>query len=367
MFLNSFNLGLELSEFSLNLFKNECELQKDKNVVISPLSVYQSLGLISNGAKEETLQEILKVFEDNSLKELNDNNYHYLNLSKKYKSIIISNAIFSKINLLENFKKIIKQYNSFYSNKIDINIINKWCSDKTKKKIPKIIDDIDTFDIFIILNVIYFKNEWKIDFIKNETKEDNFYINNNKIQKVLMMYVKNDFKYYSDNDCQIIELLYKKDDMSAIIILPKNNIDEFINNLTKEKMINYMKKLLLVKNIKLYFPKLKNIYQTELKQNLNKLGINYVFDINADFSGISEIKKGLFINKIIQKTYLEINEKYTEAAAATFLDMRGKDIIKNEEEIEMRVDKPFLFFIRNKNFDKNQFIYMSKIVEINDS
>ena len=175
-----------------------------------------------------------------------------------------------------------------------------------------------------------------------------------KVTQVYSMTKTDHFNYFSDNEIQIIELPYKKDSMSAIIILPKKkiNINNYISKLNDEKLQQLLKRMSITK-VDLELPKFELKFSTSLKNSLKKLGMVQPFDdFSADFSEMRK-QKDIYIDEVIQKTYLKVDEKGTEAAAVTGIEVVATSI-ENEEKIEtMIINRPFLFLLRNKRFPKN--------------
>ena len=157
--------------------------------------------------------------------------------------------------------------------------------------------------------------------------------------------------------------------MSAFIILPNENINinDFIDILDKDNEYIYT----IIDNFKhskvnIEIPKFEIEYKESLKEVLKNMGVNLAFNTNADFSNI-RIQNDLLVNDVIHKAYLKINEEGTEAAAATIVEMVRFGInIKEEKFYNMKINRPFLFIIRNNRLPKNNdILFISKIEEIN--
>ena len=367
LLLNPFLIS---SSFQISLFNQLNTKYQEKNLIISPLSIYQALSLVTNGANEQTQKELLNILDNKEMEEINAINLKILNKIKDNSSIEIANAIMSKLSPLNDFTQIAKD--NFYSEILplkSVSQVNKWCEKKTHGKINKILDELDPLTYMIILNAVYFKGEWIHQFNKDFTTKEIFY-NENKIEKkVDMMQTTKHFNYFSDSNLQSIELRFKKESTSAIIILPNKNINinEFIELLSKDNdylytIINNMKN----SKVDLKLPKFELTYSKSLKEILKFMGVNLPFEKNADFSKI-RIQNDIFINDIIHKTYLKVNEDGTEAAAITMVEMMFNSMMPKEEQIyEMNVNRPFLFILRNDRLPKNyDIVFISKIEEIN--
>ena len=356
--------------FQLSLFNKINSKYKEKNLIISPLSIYQAISLVTNGADGETQKELLKLLDEREMEEINLINKEILHKIKDYSSIEIANAIMSKLVPLNDFTKIVRDnYNSEILPLKNVNQINKWCEKKTHGKIKKIIEQLNPMTFMIILNAVYFKGEWIKIFEKESTTKQIFY-NLNKIEKKIdMMENTEKYNYFEDSNLQSIELPFNKESFSALIILPNKNlnINEFIGILDKDNdylytIINNMK----YNKVNLKLPKFELEYSKSLKEILQDMGVKLPFEEIADFSKI-RTQNDLYIDDIIHKTYLKVNEQGTEAAAITAVIMVTGAFIPIEEKIySMNVNRPFIFILRNSRFPKNyDIVFISKIEEIN--
>ena len=369
-------ISCEKLSFQSKLFSYLQE-SPSKNICISPLSIYQILSLASNSATGETLSEIINTLipdkQNNSIEKsqslLNTNNINILNIyNSNNEKVKIANAILSKIRMTKDFIEIGKKYNALIDTLRDEKQVNSWCSEKTNGKINKIIDKIDPLTVMILLNAVYFKGFWSKKFQKSLTMKKPFYNLNNKSKEKKVDKMKNveDFNYYEDKEVQIVELPYKKDSMSAIVILPneKKNINAFISELNDEKLQRLLKKM-SYQRVRLELPKFKLEYTSELNNVLKKLGMNKPFDkYSANFLGIGY---ELYIDQILQKTYLKVDEAGTEAAAVTVVTVREKGamIVKRPKIYSMIVERPFLFLLKNNKLPiNNEMLFMSKIEKL---
>ena len=356
--------------FQTSLFKEMNKKYINKNLIISPLSAYQILGLTANGARGQTLKEMLLALGNKDLKEINQINKAILNLVKNFTTVDIANAIMSRFDPEKEFLSIAPKYGATIEPLMSADQVNKWCSKKTHGKINKILDELDKQTIIILLNAVYFKGMWSKKFNKYLTSKRPFYNLNDKskVIQVDRMSILQDFKYYENNELQIVELPYKQDSMSAVIILPNknSNINEFISKLDDEILQNLFGNL-YVNKVHLSLPKFELTFDSTLNEFLNKLGMVVPFiKFSADFNGLKDGRedgKYVYIDKVIQKTFLKVDEEGTEAAAVTVVTGNKIVSVKREPKIyPMIVDRPFLFLLRNKNLPKNhELIFMSKI------
>ena len=363
------NNSLIKCSFQIELFKKIN--QKNKNLILSPLSIFLALSLVTNGADGETQKQLLNALDDLGMEEVNELNFKILTQMKEMSSVEIANAIMTKLSPLSKFSKIAKD--KYFSEILPLKSakqINDWCDKKTHGKIKEIIDKLEDNIFMIILNAIYFKGEWTKQFKKGLTSKKIFYnFNSEKDRKsVDMMSITTHYRYFQDSNLQAISLPYKKDSMSALVILPKKilNINEFIDIMSEDNEYLYT----IINNLKyskvnLQIPKFEITYQNSLKEVLKGMGVNLAFEPKADFSKIRS-QNDLMIDEIIHKTYLKVNEEGTEAAAVTMVEMMLTSMAPKPELINyMNVDRPFLFILRNEQLPKNHdIIFISKIEEI---
>ena len=367
--LLSFLLSYFNCTFQTNNFSQINNDKSGKNVIISPLSIYQVLSLLSNGAKESTLSEMLSVLGSTSLDELNDINYKILSKISSFSTIDIANAVMTRFKPLENFCSVADKYLAPMESLESVEQINEWCKEKTHGKIEKIIEQLSPETIMILLNAVYFKGEWLNQFDKYFTKKLPFYnLSKNEIKVDTMLQIDH-FRYFSNKEIQAIELPFQKDFMSAIIILPseKIEINSFIkNNLAKKNYLTDIINKLDYAKVHLELPKFEVTFEETLNHVIKKLGMKKIFNsLEADLSGLYN-RKGLFVSQVIHKTYLKVNEEGTEAAAVTLVEVDEASMAGEEEIIhEMKVNRPFLFLLKNWELPEGyDMVFMAKIEEI---
>ncbi len=343
--------------FQIKIFSLLNENQNE-NICISPLSLYQILSLVSNGAVGKTQEEILNVLVPNNKinkkiqLSINANNQQIINYyNSKNKKVVIVNGILTKVSLKKEFEKICKKYEAGILPLINVEQINNWCSEKTNGKIKKIIDKISPLTTMILLNAVYFKVNWKYKFDEVKTKKMDFRNSNGIIVKVDTMY--NEFpkiKYIENEKIQMIELPYEDDNLSMIILLPKlNKFTSSSDYLKKEKLdfIESINKMTYKKNVKLNLPKFELEYKKQLNEILQKMNMKLAFYNNlADFSNLSKTKSYIF--QVIHSTYIKVDESGTESAAASLIEMRTNSTVIIKNYINMNVDHSFIYMIKDK-------------------
>lgn len=351
--------------FQLSLFNEINKRKKGQNLIISPLSIFQILSLTANGAKDKTQLEIVQTLQNEDIEDLNSINYEILEIFKNFTTVEIANAVMSKFLPTQEFLDISEKYCAPYQELISVQQVNNWCDEKTHGKISKIIDELDSAIQMILLNAVYFKGTWKNTFNEKVTEKKDFYNKGIEIKQIDTMSQLSSFFYYEDNKLQAIELPYIKDDISALIILPRENIDinKYIASLnSEENSLNDLIQKLKYSKVKLELPKFELEFFSSLKETLSDMGIEIAFTDFANFTGLRE-EGNLKIDDVLHKTYLKVNENGTEAAAVTAVTVRTTSAKPVHENIyQMKINKPFLFFLRSKKLPlDNDLLFMSKI------
>ena len=352
-------ISTTVSDFQLEIIKGINGQNIGKNIMVSPLSIYHILSLTANGAANITLKEMLTTLGHNKKIELNKENSNISSLISKLKSVEMANAIFSKFKPEPDFIKSVEMYKSTIDALVSAEQVNSWCFKATNGKIPSIIDDINGIMI-ILINAIYFKGIWKKTFDKKLTHKNEF-LNFNKEKKLTdFMNMSNNFNYFESKNVQAIEIEYNKDNLNALIILPKieKDINNYLQNFTKEKY-DSINKGLKNKKINLSLPKFEIKFEGELKNILISLGMTSAFGA-ADFS-VMRKEKDIFISRVIHKTFIKVDEQGTEAAAVTAVVMKRMMVPKDPPKI-MNVNHPFLFIIRCKDLPSgHDILFFTKI------
>ena len=360
LLLNIFNCS-----FQATIFNRMNKDKKGENLIISPLSIFQILSLTTNGAKGQTQSEMLDVLQSESIEDLNNINYEILSVFKSFKTLEIANAVMTTFTPLESFSSIADNYLAPVEPLISVEQVNDWCNKTTHGKIDKILDQLSEYTRMILINAIYFKGEWASKFDSSFNRKLTFYNFGTEEIEVDTMSQIEYFRYYQDKKVQAIELIFSEDRMSAVIILPSKDTDinKYIDTLaisTNEfsKIMNGLE----VANVHIQLPKFELKFEDNLNEVLIDLGMYDAFSgMDADFTGLRE-EPGLFINRVIHKTYLKVFEDGCEAAAVTVIDVTDGALPPAEKIYDMKVNRPFLFLLKNSQLPEGyDFVFMSKI------
>ncbi len=333
----------ENTDFALTLYG---KLKDDSNVVaskgnlfFSPYSISTALAIAYGGARGQTKEQMATALhftlpEQNLYSAFGTLQKQLLQNDKSYGyQLLLANALWGQKGepFLKEFLDLAQNYYGAGINQLDFvneteksrQIINSWVEEKTKDKIKELIPlgGINQDAVLILTNAIYFKGEWKAKFSWWKTKDADFTVSANNKVKVPMMHIKEKFNCCIDANSQVLELPYKDDEISMLVILPRDTegIKEIESTLSAEKLNRLLSKMKM-KEVEVYFPKFKMTWGTFcLNKVLVALGMPNAFNPGqADFSGING-KKNLWISGVFHKAFIEVNEKGTEAAAATGL------------------------------------------------
>ena len=351
--------------FNIKLIKSTI---KKENYLISPYSIEIALNMLKEGANGNTKDEIEKVLPNRKISDISIKN-----------RVNIANSLFIKDKYKNTIKKdfkiaLVDSYDSevLYDEFKTPDVINEWVNKKTDGMIKKIINKMDDNFVLGVANAIAVDVEWAKQFDCNDTTKEKFTKDNGKTINVEMMhnsYTTDSYKYLESKDAKGIIIPYKSYDsktgkidydngrnLEFIGILPNKSVDEYIKDLTEDSLNNLIKSASGASStyeIKLSLPRFKYEYSVDnFKDSLVKLGIKDAFDqYNADFSGImkkSDMDDNLYVGTAIHKTYIDLNEKGTKAAAVTFFGIDSYAALPQDKEIvNIEFNRPFVYMIRD--------------------
>lgn len=337
-----------LNRYSFDLY-HKTKIEKE-NLFISPLSTYYTLLVAYKGSKKKTKQEFEKVLY---LKNISSSQNNYLQNIDSCYGLKVSNAFWldKSLHVESSFRKSVT--NRYFSDfkqidytkpELAISQINRWVSEKTNHRINEIVSDADinSSTKLLISNTVYFKGEWLNKFKKQKTISAPFFTNAENQYKVDFMKMTESLQYYETDEYQFISKPYKNSGLSFCILLPKKLFG--IDNIEK-KMSNHFFKQIIdnTYSIKtaLSIPKLKLESNYELSDALQSTGLKTAFTGEADFSGITKETPVQF-SKFLHKTWIELDEEKTEAAAATATVTRITGLPSYKI---FNADHPFVFFV----------------------
>ena len=353
------------NNFQISFLQQVAKLNKDKNILISPMSIFLALAITATGSEGTTQSEMLKtLLQGKNLSDLEKYCKEVLDLLGKLSSVQVANAVLTKVKPEKNFVDACKNFKALIDQLVSAEQVNKWCSDKTNGKIAKIVDSVQDLEM-CILNAVYFNGKWRNTFNKNSTFNLAFVKENGEEKEVPMMgQVYDGAQFYEDEKMQMLLIPYTEQGLEAVICLPntKTKIDDFISGLTNDYLCNALL-YTETKKVNATIPKFKIESTIECKELLQSMGIKIAFSDGADFSKMTKETK-LKISEVTQKTYIDVNEEGTEAAAVTKVGMK-RCMMADPRDIPVRFlcNRPFLFMVWNHDV-KDMCLFMAKIASL---
>lgn len=369
------NVPLRITEFGFNLFDTVWETEQNQNILISPLSVSIALTMTLNGASGETEQTMMDALQLQGIDRADINSTYQqlqqiLRTNDPKVTLTIANSLWGHQNI--QFMSSFLQQNTHYfnaeisslnfSDPTTLTTINQWVSDNTNGKIQKILDKIASNEVLFLINAIYFKGAWQNEFDPSQTKNGKFHLSSGDEKNVSMMARTGNYEVLSGENFQAINLPYGEGKVSMYVFLPsqESDLNEFLDSVNKESWEQWLSAF-RVRNVRLQIPKFKIEYGAkELNDALTALGMGIAFDADhADFSRMALLERidgNLYITKVSHKTFIEVNEEGTEAAAATSVGVGIKSLPP-----PFIVDRPFFFAIRDN--ETKTVIFMGTMTE----
>ncbi|MCD4770999.1 serpin family protein [archaeon] len=357
------------NQFAFDLYSKLDESEQG-NIFYSPYSISTALAMTYEGAKGQTADEMKSVFhfpENDILRPNSAAIYNNINKEGKDYELKTGNALWAQYDyqFLEDYTSRVEKYYGGKLANLDFKqeteksrqIINTFIEEQTNDKIKNLIPEgvLDSMTRLVLTNAIYFKGTWEWEFDESNTREQDFKITSTDIVKTPMMHMspeKTTFNYADTEDLQILELPYKGGDISMLILLPTENLNSIEPSLTAEKLNEYKTQMTETKLDSISFPKFEFDSKYFMKGTLSTMGMPTAFG-NADFSGMDGTKN-LQISQVIHQAFVKVDEKGTEAAAATAVVMRETSMSPTRNIF--RADHPFIFIIQEKETGNILFI-----------
>ncbi len=351
--------------FSVQLFQ---QLGKNEtgNQFFSPFSIHQAISMAMNGNKGDLLEEYLDLLQFGAMPVAAANNANqglteFLKEVDPKVRLNIANSIWYQedLQVKSQFQQTLQsQYMATISD-LDMDapssrdIINQWVEDHTEGLIQELIDQIDPSAVMYLINAIYFHGDWKYQFDPQNTVEQHFNISSTQSTPVEMMRYEKaaTLRTFQGNDFTYLEIPYSTGQYSMGIILPDGfKLEEVKKKITLENLQAWRAGV-QEKNVRLEMPKfIMKLNISNLKEDLMDLGLITPFQPDPrNFTELFESPTGpLKINRVIHEAFIEVDEKGTEAAAATAVEVVVVSLMPAEPQV-VRLDRPFIFFIQEKH------------------
>uniref|UniRef100_V5HBT7 Putative serine proteinase inhibitor n=1 Tax=Ixodes ricinus TaxID=34613 RepID=V5HBT7_IXORI len=355
------------NEFSVNLLKQLTAEKPNDNVFFSPTSISTALAMIYAGAGGSSEEELSKVLGQAGFG-LTDRDA----VLAAYKKLLagtnsgnvtldIANSVLieKRLPVLDSFKKALTESFGAQLRSVDFendgpkvqSEVNKWVSQKTRGKIPSIVDNgFPMNTVMFLLNAVYFNGTWHNQFPQKNTVPRPFFNRGSEEVHVKTMALRGSIRHtrLDDLKAQAVELPYQGEEYSMVIVLPnaKMGVSQLREGLTVS-MLQKITNQMSAKTVSLTLPKFELRTDYDLIPTLKQMGLKSVFGEKSDFSGITG-DKSLYVSGVRHKAMVEVNEKGTVAAAVTSISMAVRTSVGRPRIVNFHVDRPFLFYIRNR-------------------
>jgi len=346
------------------------------NLFLSPMSISTALGMTYAGARGKTAEEMAAVLhlpkeQEQAHESLGSLTGDLNTLSEaKGARVSIANALWGQKGYAfrDDFLRTVKKHYGGGLGEVDFakseaarRTINAWVEKHTQDKIKDLIPQgvLNALTRLVLTNAIYFKGDWSSPFKKHSTRDAPFHLSAEKKVQVPLMFQQGGFGYAKREGLQVLEMPYKGGRMSMVILLPEkvdglSALEKGLTPANLDKWLSGLKRTEVV----VYVPKFETTAQFELNTTLSAMGMSKAFSLkDADFSGMTTTER-LFLTNVIHKAWVRVDEKGTEAAAATAVAAAGEAAPR--QMVIFRADHPFLFLIRDRT--TGSILFMGRVM-----
>ncbi|XP_074046959.1 neuroserpin [Macrotis lagotis] len=358
-----------IAELSVNVYNHLRATGEDENILFSPLSIAIAMGMVELGTHGSTLKEIRRSMGYENLKDGEEFSFlrnlsNMITTEENQYVMKMANSLFIQngFHINDNFVQMMKKYFhaefdhvDFSQNEAAANHINKWVENHTNSLVKDLVlaRDFSSLTHLALINAVYFKGNWKSQFRPENTRTFSFTKDDESEAQIPMMYQQGEFYYgeFSDGSneaggiYQVLEIPYEGDEISMMLVLSRQEVPLVtLEPLVKPQLIEEWANSVKKQKVEVYLPRFTVEQEIDLKDVLKGLGISEVFNRNADFSALSDNKE-IFLARAVHKSFIEVNEEGSEAAAASGMIAISRMAVLYPQVI---VDHPFFFLIRNR-------------------
>lgn len=386
------DLSENFENFSMNLYAHVQEKFPNYNIMVSPLSLAVAISILANGADGETLNEMYHALGFTGLSPIEVNSYMYYlqNFLTANPSLTLNIANSLWQNQLVSLKRTFVDLSFRYFDAglypiTTAQAINDWVSRQTNGKIEEIIDEVSEDMILFIINAVYFNADWREQFDKNLTQRRVFHAPVGDVEVDFMEKNNKRIAYKRGAFYEAIRLPYKDGRTYFYAFLPNEgvSVEEFVSmvragengghyvfeantdrfefdTVFNENSAPIFANFMEFDNVTIRLPKFKHKFEDgRMNDVLAAMGMPTVFSSNADLSNLVEGSGRFYVERVIHKTYIDVNEEGTEAAAVTGIDVR---VVSARLELYLNVNfnRPFFYVIRDEEAGVN--LFMGQVV-----
>lgn len=350
------------NQFAFDLFKQIAETQTG-NILLSPYSISSALAMTYTGARGKTAEEMAKVLGLTGLAERT--HPAHATLARKLRTgdstdgpeFRVANALWGQKGLplrpeflhltQHNYESGLREVDFAGETAGACGTINKWVGEQTRDKIPELLKlkDVDSATKLVLTNAVYFRADWANPFRKADTVDEPFHRTRSDQVKVPLMRQDGEFGYAAVGDAELLEMPYFGRPIAMVVVLPKSDLTlaAFEMALTADRVKQWLGQM-QKQHVRVTFPRFKSRTAFKLNDQLSQLGMPTAFSEKSDLSGIFFDARGIRITNVIHETFVAVDERGTEAAAATAVVSGGDSA---PVTIPFQVDRPFLMLIRD--------------------
>ncbi|KAL2081790.1 hypothetical protein ACEWY4_021608 [Coilia grayii] len=359
------------ADFAFALYKKLSAMPEfqSKNIFFSPFSISMALSMLALGAKGETFSQLYQAlgYAEMTPETVNEAYEHMVHMLGHVKEmqLDVSNAVavMEGAKVIDKFLEDAKHYYGSEALSVDfskadvaVQEINKYIAEHTNNTITDMVKEVDPATIMMLINCVYFKGEWRKKFQERATKKGDFHVDENTKVVVDMMRSKGFYEMYEDkeNFTTVLRLPYKGS-ASMIIVLPdEGKMKEVEDSICRHHLKHWMVSM-EADSVEVEMPKYSISGKFSLKDTLEAMGVASAFSDTADFSGMVDVK--VKVSKVEHQARLKVNEKGTEAAAATTVEIVLMSAPGRKKLV--KINRPFYVFIIDYN--TRGVLFMGKI------
>jgi serpin B len=366
-------------ELALDLYHALTE-EEEGNYLISPLSIRMAFGMVYGGARGETQEQIAEVLRFMLAQDDLHTAFNALDLALQERNLpagnawgeeqgpvelYVANRFWGRIEypFIDEYLDLLARNYGCGVHAVDFlhawekarETINLWVENQTRERIKDLLPpgSVDSQTVAVLTNAVYLKAPWAVPFAEFLTADGPFYLLDGGEVTVPMMQQDEWHPYYEDADCQAVELPCRGEELAMVIILPSpGQFTRFETDLDVERLGEILTCLEANREVLLTLPKFSFGSGFSLKKTLHRMGMTVPFErFGADFGGMVDLSRlppgyNVYISDAFHKTFVGVDEKGVEAAAATAVVMGEATSIS--PTVALRVDRPFLFLIRDR-------------------
>ncbi len=362
------------NQFAFDLLSKLASSRKDTNFFFSPVSISMALGMVYAGSEGETKAQMAKTLHFAGSQQEVAAGFHGMMVAMNQPAdaayqLSVANALWAQqsIQLEPQFASLMQTYYAgqvrtvnFAQAQQSVDTINRWVAEKTANKIRALLQpgDVDPLTRLVLTNAVYFKGDWGMPFEEAMTKPDTFTTAAGTKQQVPMMHQSELTSYGETPSFQAISLPYRGGELSMVILLPREASREPWKGLTWEK-VQKLRSAMSSHQVDVFLPRFKVQARLSLVKTLAEMGMPDAFSRRANFAGMNS-KERWYISAVVHEAVVDVNEKGTEAAAATGVIVKPA-VMMAEPPAVFRADHPFLYLIVHQ--PTNAILFMGGLAE----